>query len=158
MKRSEKKLGEILTAKGLIKAGQLANALAEQKTTKEFLGAILIKHNYIRETDLLKALAEQFNIGIIDAGTVYIDWDVVKQFSPSLILQDKCFPFRKDESSITVAIINPLDAWSLKKAEDESGGVSLKYVLVSPAGMEELAQRYRQYMRGIIFGKLEEGR
>jgi len=144
-----------LLEKGAIKPDQLQDALFEQKMTKEFLGAVLVKKNYISEIDLLKALASQFNIPVLSAKNLYIDWELVKQFSPSLILQDKCFPIKKDEWSVTIAIINPLDVWAMKKAEDESRGLKTKFVLVSMSDMEDLAKRYNQFMRGNIFDKLK---
>jgi len=91
----------------------------------------------------------------LSAKNLYIDWELVKQFSPSFILQDKCFPIKKDEWSVTIAIINPLDVWAMKKAEDESRGLKTKFVLVSMSDMEDLAKRYNQFMRGNIFDKLK---
>ena len=154
MKRIEKKLGEILVAKGVIKAASLDDALAEQKLTKEFLGAILVRKRYINEGDLLKALAEQFAIPVMSLSNTYIDWTLAKSFNPSVILQDKCFPVKRDEWTVTVAIVNPLDVWALKRAEEQSRGLTTKFVLVSIADMEEATGRYRQFMRGTISGML----
>lgn len=155
MKRSEKKLGAILVDSGVITETQLEDALEEQKITKEYLGAILVNKQYASETNILKALALQFNLPVISVKNIKIDWNLTKQFSPSLVLQDKCFPIKKEEFSITVAIINPLDAFVLKRAEDESRGLRVRFVLVSLADMEELIRQYKQFMRGIVFGKLE---
>jgi len=154
MNRREKKLGEILVDKGIIGAAQLADALEEQKATREFLGAILVKKGYVKERDFLKALSEQFNIPLAGLKDVYIDWDFVKGFSPSLIIQNKCFPLKKDEWSVMIAITNPLDVWALKKAEEEAKGLKANFVLVSQEDMEEIIERYRQFMRGTISGML----
>lgn len=154
MRRSDKRLGEIFIGKGLVTAEQLDEALKEQRLTREFLGAILVKRYYVSENDLLKALADQFNIPIVSLKDMYIDWDLAKQFSSSLIVQNKCFPFKKDEWAVTVAITNPLDAWALKKAQEEAGGLPVKFVLVSSGDMEDAIKRYNQFMRGMIFGKL----
>jgi type IV pilus assembly protein PilB len=155
MKRSEKKLGEILVGKGVLTMAQLEVALAEQKLTKEFLGAIAVKMGYVKEHDLVKALAAQFSLPVLVTKEMYIDWELVKQFSPSRILQDKCFPVTREEFVIIIAIENPLDVWALKRAEDECRGAIPRFALVSPSDMEDLIKRYNQYMRGIIFGKLE---
>jgi type IV pilus assembly protein PilB len=147
MDRKQKLLGEILIEKSLITPEQLKSALEEQVTTKEFLGAILIGRRYIQEVDLLKALSEQFNIPFIKLRDKYIDWELVKQFSSSLILDYKCIPIKKDDYSITIALTNPLDAWLLKKAEEEAKGLNVKMVLASQADIQEVIERYKQYMR-----------
>jgi len=144
-------LGEILIEKGLITPEQLKSALGEQQRTKEFLGAILVRRKQIKERDLLEALSEQFNMAFIGLKDKYIDWSMVKQFSPALILDHKCFPIQKDKWSITMAITNPfLDTQTLKRAEEEARGLGVRYVLVTQADMQEIIQRYKQYLRGNI--------
>ena len=107
MIRSQKKLGEILINKGLINQERLKAGLEEQSRTKEFLGTILVKKNLIKERDLLATLSEQFNIPLISLKNKYLDWNFVKNFSASLILNHRCFPVKKDEFSVTIAIVNP---------------------------------------------------
>jgi len=148
MGRKKKRLGEVLIEKGLIKPGQLNDALDEQKITKEFLGTILLKRNQIKEKDLLEVLSEQFDIPFISIKYEYVDWEFVKGLSPSLILDYKCFPFHRDDDSITVAITNPLDPWVLKKAEEETRGFKLKLVLVSEEDMKDSIERYKENVQG----------
>jgi len=150
MIKSQKKLGEILMAKGLITSVQLKEALDEQRKTNEFLGKIFLKKNQLKEKDLLEAISEQFNISYVSLKYKYIDWQLVKQFSLALILDYQCFPIAKDERSITFAITNPLDVWAIKKAEEEVRGLKLKLVLVSEGDMKETIQRYQQYLRSNI--------
>jgi len=152
MFRIKKKLGEILIEKGLITPEQLKNALEEQARTKEFLGKILLDRNQIKEPDLLTALSEQFNIPIISLKYRYIDWEFAKSFGASLVLDYKCFPLEKDEWSVTFAITNPLDAWALKKIEEEARGLKIKLVLVSGRDILEAIQRYRQYLQRDVSG------
>jgi type IV pilus assembly protein PilB len=157
MDKEQKRLGEILIEKGLINQEQLLHALELQKRNKEFLGKILIESGRIEEKDLLEALSGQFAMPLVSLKDKYIDWDLVKQFSPSLILDYRCFPIARDERSVTVAINNPLDAWPLQKATEEARGLSLslKLVLVCSGDMEEVLRRYQEYMRGNISKLLE---
>jgi len=148
MDRGQKRLGEMLIDKGLITAEQLTSALEEQKKTKEFLGTILLKRKQIAERALLEVLSEQFNIPFVNLDYKYIDWELLKKFSPSLIQEHRCIPLRKDDFSITIATTNPLDPWALKKAEEESRGLKLKLVLVSEGAMEDAIKRYKQYLKG----------
>jgi hypothetical protein len=148
--RTKEKIGEILIKKGLISREQLKKALEEQVASKEFLGRILFKKDLIKETDLLKALSEQFNIPIASFKDKYIDWNFVKSFSPSLILDHGCFPVERDDSSVTIGITNPLDAWAQDKANEEAKGLKLKLALISFTDMDEVIKRYKLYLRGDI--------
>lgn len=155
MFRKEEQLGEILIKRGLINAEQLKDALDEQRRTKEFLGSILLKKKHIEEKNLLEALSYQFDVPVISIKYKYIDWNFVKGFSPSLILDHKCLPIYRDDWSLTVAITNPLDVWALNKAEEEARGLRLKLVLVCEGDMKEAIDRYKQYLKGNIFKSRE---
>lgn len=150
IRKTQKKIGEILVDKGLITGEQAQEALLQQRKNKKFLGEILIENYAIQEKDLLAVLSEQFDIEIVSLQNKYIDWVFVKSFSSSLILDHKCFPIKTDEHSITIAITNPLDVWALKKSEDESKGLEVKWVLVSQKDMQEVIQKYQQYIKGNI--------
>ena len=47
---------------------------------------------------------------------------------------------------MTVAITNPLNAWAIGKAEEETRGFKLKLVLVSEEDMNEAIGRYQEHM------------
>lgn len=147
MANKQKFTGEILIQKGLISQEQLAGALGEQEVTKEFLGKILLRKKWVKEHDLMAALSEHFNIPLIDLKNEYIDWEIVKHFSPSLILDHHYFPFRRDERSVTMAVTNPLDAWSLKTAEEEARGSVINLALTSETDMEDAIKRYHIYIQ-----------
>ena len=147
MPNKQKLVGEILVQKGLIDQEQLAWVLGEQEVTREFLGTILLQKKWIKEKDLMSALSERFKMPLIDLRNEYIDWDIVKHFSPSLILDHHYFPFKRDERSVTMAVIDPLNAWSLKMAEGEAMGLELKLALTSQADMEDAVKRYRNYIQ-----------
>ncbi len=155
MSGKQKFTGEILVAKGLIDRDQLAWALGEQEVTREFLGVILLKKRWVKEKDLMQALSEHFNMPLVDLKNQYIDWEAVKHYSASLIMDHHYFPFKRDERSVTMAVVNPLDAWSLKMAEEESRGLDLELVLTSQADMEDAVKRYQQYIQKNVPKALE---
>jgi type IV pilus assembly protein PilB len=148
MESQSKRIGELLVEKGLITKESLEEALKIQKVSKEFLGAILVKNNLVNEEELLKTLAEKYSLRFIRLKNKYIDWDLVKGFSSSLILDHKCFPVKRDRLSVTIAISNPLDIWAIKKAEEEAKGASLVLVLATEQDIREVTERYLEYMRG----------
>jgi type IV pilus assembly protein PilB len=149
-RQKHRRLGELLIEKGLVTAEALREALAEQERTGEFLGTILVNHSIIKDEDLAKTLSEQFQMPFVRLKDTYFHWEFVSRFSSSLITEHSCFPLSSDDWSVTFAIINPLDVWALKKAEEESKGLKPKFVVVSGSDMREAVARYRQYARGSI--------
>ena len=146
MQISSKRLGEILIEKGLITEDQLQEALQEQKMGHTFLGDILIDKGWINNKNLLEALAEQFGIPLVDLKTEYIDMKVASQFSLSCIQDHKCLPLRQDGESVTVAIVNPLDAIAISKIEQEAKPRKVNFVLASEEEVKEAIQNYHQYV------------
>lgn len=155
MDNDTRRIGEILVSKGLLNDSDLESALREQKLTQEFIGTILIRNRYVDEKDLLAAVSEQCGMPIMSIKDLYIDWNLVKKFNSSVILQDRCFPVSRDAASVTIAILNPLDAWALKRAADAAAGLRVNFVLVTHDDMEEIMKRYKQFIRKTVTGLLD---
>jgi len=146
MQKSSKRIGEILIEKGLITEAQLHDALQEQKISNGFLGSIMVRRGWIDKKNLSEALAEQFDIPLIDLKSEYIDMELARRFSSSLILDHKCLPIRQEEDSVTVAIINPLNAVAISKIEDEAKPRRVNLVLATEEDIDEAIRSYRQYV------------
>lgn len=78
------RLGELLIAAGEITPEQLENALVEQKRSGRKLGAILIHLGMTTEERILKALAQQLNLPIIDLKRYPLDPNVAKKLPENL--------------------------------------------------------------------------
>jgi type IV pilus assembly protein PilB len=146
MKKSSKRIGEILIGRGRITEAQVVDALKDQKLSGKFLGKILVERGLISAQEVTEALAEQFGLPMVDISKVKVDMDLVRRFSSALVLDHKCVPISQDESSVTVAISNPLDAVALAKLEEEANPRMLKLVLACEEEMDKIIQDYRQYI------------
>jgi hypothetical protein len=150
MKKADKRLGEILTEKGLISQEQLAEALAEQKRTKDFLGTILIRKRFIDREKFLRALSDQFKIPYVDLKEGQADLGASEKFSSSVIIESRCCPVSQTDTQITVAITNPLDAMVLSKVEEEARPKTVKYILVDDEDMDALIKEYKKKLKNDI--------
>jgi len=157
MEKSPKRIGEILIKKGVITEAQLHDALKEQKTSSGFLGAILVSKGWVSKNDVLEALAEQFGIPLVDLKKEHIDMELARRFSSSLIVDHKCFPVRQDEETITVAIVNPLNAVAISKIEEEAKPRKVNLVLVTEEDIDEAIKNYRQHVSESIQRMLKRG-
>lgn len=155
--RPTKRLGEMLVERGLITPLQLEQALAEQRSTKEFLGAILVRLKLIRPDVLLKALSEQSGIPYESLTAARVNWEVVKQFPTSVFSSGKCFPIRADAESVTVAIADPLDAWALSTVEKSAGFRTVKPILVLEQELQQVLREYRQRSLKAIEARFDHG-
>ena len=146
MKKGLKRIGEILLEKGWITEAQLHDALQEQKFSDKFLGSIMVDKGWISDENLLEALSVQFAIPLVNLKTQYINFDLAAKFSSSLIVDHKCFPISETDDSVTVAIMNPLNAVALSKIEEEAKPRTVKFVLAPENDLKEFIQKYRQHL------------
>ena len=148
--RSTKRIGELLVERGLIGPAQLDQALARQRSTGEFLGAILIGMRAISEQALLEAMSLQFGIPHEPLRPSQVDWTVARQFPPSALAEGNAFPIRADANAVTVAIANPLDAWTLSLLEGAASRRAVRPVLVLASELQAVVREHqRQTLRAI---------
>ncbi len=134
----------------LLTQEQLEECLEEQRLTREYLGAILLKKKLLQEEDLMKALAEQFNLSYVSLKTLYIDWNACLQFAPIVLAEKKALPIRQDDLSLTIAIANPLDIVAVGAMEEMARPKKIKIVLVSPHELEEFVQECSKRTKGSL--------
>ncbi len=138
-------LGELLVKKKLITAKQLEEALAEQKSSKELIGVLLVRKGHIKEEVLLKALSEHLDLPCRKLSLKDIDWNVATRFSTLLVMEHQCLPFKEDASGITVAITYPFSSKAVMRAEEEAKAQA-HLVLVPYADMAEALRVYGEKM------------
>ncbi|MBI3322562.1 MAG: hypothetical protein HYZ94_02660 [Candidatus Omnitrophica bacterium] len=147
-----KKLGELLVEKGLITAGQLEGALEKQRSSREFLGAILIAEGWVSEEGLLRVLADQFEMPFIRLTAEMVDWDAAMRFARPSLLDRGCFPLRMDARQITMAMSNPLDMAVMSDVEQELNPIKVRWVLMPAADIQSATRELRNRIRGSVGG------
>ena len=143
MKQRGIKIGEVLVLEGLLTKAQLDSALEIQRATKEFFGDILVKRKWVSESQLSTALSRQFDIPFSLLKFDEIDWEVAKQYE-SLLTEKNCFPCAQDSESVTVAIFNPLDDWTMSEIESQSGGRIVKLVVSTKTQITEAIKEHKK--------------
>lgn len=143
-RRAGQRLGELLVRRGLLTGAQLQEALDEQHKTREFLGGVLIRRGWLSPDRLAEVLSEQFDLPYERLPLEKVDWRVAAQFPASAMADGKCFPIRADERSVTVAVANPLDAWSLSAFQKAAAFRKVVPVLVSETDLRRVTEAHRQ--------------
>ena len=152
-----KRIGELLVERGLVTRLQLDEALAQQRTTREFLGQILVKRGLITADQLVPVFADQFGMTYEHIDPAEVDWPLTRQFPSSLLSKGTCMPVRADDFTVTVAIANPLDAWSLSDIERAAGIRKVRPVLVLERELRAVVAAYRQHLLEASAARLSGG-
>ncbi|HEY3249333.1 MAG TPA: GspE/PulE family protein [bacterium] len=150
-KAQKKRLGDMLVESGVITPEQLARAIERQRTSGERLGRILVAEG-VREQDIIRALAEQLSIPVIDLYREGVDPRAAALLPEALARKYRALPVRKEGNRLLLAMADPLDVVAYDDVAIATG------LLVSPAiapEAEVLAGIERTYglgehARGII--------
>ena len=136
-----KKLGEILTEKGLITKEQLEKALELQTRDKGLIGKIMVTENYIRLQSLQQVLAEKYNLEFVDLNKTEPDLTLVKTEKREEYFSFELLPFKQEGNIITLAVTDineKIKSWSAKNY----AGYEVRYVITSPFDILWTLQRH----------------
>ena len=101
-----RRLGELLTARGLITHEELGKALDEQKRTKDRLNVILVRMGLIGEEQLVKFLAQQYGVRVLEfSGTV--DPGLIRLVPAGVARKYELVPVERYGNSLIVAMTDP---------------------------------------------------
>ncbi len=145
-------LGNILAELNVFTAEQLNEALAEQKQSGEKLGRILVNRGIVSELQLIMALEHTLGIPHVQLSKVNIDPEAVKLVSPKMIRQFKVLPISYTNTTLTLAIVDPMDQQAMADVRMATG-LDIIPVL---AGDKDMDIAIRQYLAFRVDPKLEK--
>ena len=99
-KTKSRHFGKILIDNNVISPDQLQDALLTQKNSSLRLGEILIKKGFATEEDILKALAEHYNIKHQMQLDFQDEKDLFSAIPVHFIKKNKIVPFKKKGKTI----------------------------------------------------------
>lgn len=154
---SNKLLGDLLIKKGCITQEQLNEALKASSGQEDMLGRILVNKGLIKEDELLKVLAEQFNIPYYPhLKDVQISVDAVKAVPAKFVQHYGFVPISLEGQILTVAVFNPMDVWLAENVKLNLG-FAVRRVLTSRHEVEEAILKYYGSVAGTV-DKIMEGK
>jgi general secretion pathway protein E len=124
---AHKRLGEILAAKGLIEAEDIERALEIQQERGDKIGKILVDLGFVSGKDVLAALSEQLGVPVVTLEGPPPAAPELASLAPRFMRQSRFLPYAVADSTLTVAIADPLDFETLGVVESFTG------LRVSPA-------------------------
>jgi type IV pilus assembly protein PilB len=110
-------LGQILIKDGVISAGQLEQALAQQRTSGALLGDILLSQNFITEEALARALAREAGVPFVSIDGIAPDPNAVALVPEHFARQHVLAPVAFKNNALEILQANPFDVVALDELE-----------------------------------------
>jgi type IV pilus assembly protein PilB len=126
-----KLLGQILKARGVVREGQIQEALAVQRKQGGLIGQILVESGACKSGDVATALAEQAGLTAIDLAKVKPGPDALAALDASLAHTYGVLPVSLQGRTLTVAIGDPLNTALLEDLRFTTG-LDVKGVIADP--------------------------
>jgi len=119
----DKKLGEILIARGLITSQQLEEALAMQRKEEGsgLIGEVLVKLKYVTEEAIAWALTVQYGFPYLPLASYEIDREVIQVVPQEFARRHGVIGIDKSGQVLTIAMSNPLNHDVIQELETTTG-------------------------------------
>jgi type IV pilus assembly protein PilB len=134
------RLGDRLVAEGLVTPEQLQRALTEQKGTREKLGSVLVRMNYLTEDKLLAFLSRQYSVPSVTLSHLDIDPEVVKLVPAQLAERLHVLPVKRSGNVLTLAMADPTNVLALDDVAFFTN-LQIQPVVASEVAIRQAAER-----------------
>ncbi len=134
-------IGEALVAKGLITKDQLTDIAGSLKSPNERIDQALIRAGLVTEKDILRTLAEQMHMPIVELNESDIDKELLKLVPSRIVHKYNLMPISKNGKHMTVATCDPHNIYAL----DELRGVinmPVRAVLATRADISKMIKSF----------------
>lgn len=142
MGTQRKMLGEILVDMGFLTQEQVDQAIqAQMEGNTKRLGEILIEKGWLAPGDVTMALAEQHQMEVVDLDVLDIPSEIAQLIPQEKARELKIIPIDRNGDTLTVAIADPLDLFSLDELRFVLN-MNIEPLLASPEAIDNALTRY----------------
>ena len=100
-------LGQFLLQEGLISREQLVRAMAEQKSSGQRLGYVVVRLRMVEENEVTKILARLFRMPAVDLSRFEVEPTVIKLIPADIATKHVVLPLKREGRTLTVAMADP---------------------------------------------------
>ena len=136
-------LGKILLDMGAVEPGNLLKALALRQREDVRLGDILLTRGWVAEAALMAALAQQWQVSVLDLAQVPPDPRLIDSLGAELCLAQAMVPWRQIGGQTVIATARPEDFATLKSALPAQHG-PYRMMLAPEREVHESLLKHRQ--------------
>src|SRR5262245_34466619 len=135
------RLGEMLLERQLITADDLERALELQKDRGDKIGRIMVDSGFVAARDMLGTLSEQLRIPLVGIDGPPAVSPETEKLSPRFLRQFRCLPVALHESTLTLAMADPLDFETIAAVRTFTG-LRVEPVLAPEQEIVDAVDRY----------------
>jgi len=139
-----KQLGQLLKERNIITEQQLKEAIEIQNKKGGLIGEILVSLGYAKEEEIAKALTIQYGFPYLPLDNYEIDRDIIRLIPYQLAKENGVLPIDKIGTTLTVAMVNPLNLSVIEKIEQHSKCTVQPFVITSSSFRNALQKYYGQ--------------
>src|SRR5882762_9224692 len=151
-----KPLGQSLVEQGHLSPDGLARALEEQRRTGHALREVLLRLELVSEAAILDYYEEQLGVPRMDLTTYVLEPEIVRLVPERIERQYKLVPLFKIGSTLTIAMVDPLDIVALDEVK-QATGLEVEVVVSSEPQIREAVDRYHPLGGGLEMLVREQG-
>lgn len=119
---TKKSLGEMLLEEGILAEEQYREVLKQQKESGESFEHVLVRLNYMTEEAIMAFLGMQLGIPHANAGELdEIPSEVLALVQDAVIRRHRILPFKRKNSTLTVALVDPTNVTILDELKLMTG-------------------------------------
>ncbi|MDW8354439.1 MAG: type II secretion system ATPase GspE [Bryobacterales bacterium] len=135
------RLGEMLVARGLLEAEDLDKALEIQRERGDKIGKILVDLGFVAQRDVLAALSEQLGVPLVTIEGPPPVTPETEGLSPRFMRQCKFLPTALQDSTLTLAMADPLDFETISAVRGFTG-LKVRPALAAERDILDAIDRY----------------
>ncbi len=113
--KTPRRLGELLTAAGVLTEEELQRGIELQKGSNKRLGTVLLENGFITESELIEALQMQLGIEYVDLTKVSIPTELAEAVPKNIARQYQVVPVRVYRDELYLAMADPLNFFAIEE-------------------------------------------
>ncbi len=142
-------LGDLLVANALITRAQLAEALRAQRSSKQKLGTILVRRNFITEDQLAGFLSAQYGVPSVTLTTSNVDPAVARLIPGDVARRYDLLPIKREGDALTLAMADPVNVHAIDHVTFVTGLRVVPVVAAQGAIREAIERAYAGQQNGV---------
>jgi len=150
------RLGEILIERGKLEPDELERALELQRERGDKLGKIVVDMGLIAQRDVLAALSDQLGLPLVTVDNPPPSAPEIDGLSHRFLRQCRAFPLELKDSTLTIAMADPLDFETVAAVRAFSG-LDIQTVLAAEQDiLDAIEKHYGETERQTLVGEGED--
>ncbi|MBD3329306.1 type II/IV secretion system protein [Candidatus Dojkabacteria bacterium] len=127
---------DYLEEKGIIEKGKADKLRVEMVKSGKTEDLVLEGDSSIKETDVVQAKAEIFNIPFVDLTNKDVPESLLSEVDAKMLQKFKAIPFEKTNSTVKIAMINPFDIQAIQALQTQyPAGTKIKVYIATSDGI-----------------------